>query len=118
MELVTKEHLNSKDIIGQNNYFLSDIPIWEEFALGLYTTGGIALNNPFRGFRAMFCHTEDKSLSKVICIVKPNPNEMREFHLFEKRFKIDEEKGRIKSLNITRFKRKNKDVFVIEYKDK
>ena len=43
---------------------------------------------------------------------------MREFHLFEKRFKIDEEKGRIKSLNITRFKRKNKDVFVIEYKDK
>ena len=43
---------------------------------------------------------------------------MRTFHLLEKRFKVDEEKGRIKSLNITRYKREKKDVFVIEYKDK
>lgn len=118
MEVVTKEHLNAKDPFGMGIYLKCDIPIWEEFALGLYTTGGIAINNPFRGMRAMFCHTKDKSLSKVICIVKPNPNEMRAFHLLEKRFKIDEEKGRIKSLNITRYKKEKKDVFVIEYKDK
>ena len=118
MEIVTKEHLNAKDPFGMGIYLKCDIPIWEEFALGLVTSGGIAINNKFRGMRAMFCHKQDNSLSKVICIVTQNPNELEIYHIFESGFKLDEEHGRIENLNITHYNRKNKNVFVIEYKDK
>lgn len=118
MEIVTKEHLNAKDPCGIGIYLKCDIPIWEEFTLGLVTTGGIAINNNFRGMRAMFCHKEDRSLSRVVCIVTQNPNELKVYRTFEIGFYLDEEKGRIENLNITHYDRKNKNVFVIEYKNK
>ena len=118
MEIVTKEHLNAKDPCGIGIYLKCDIPIWEEFALGLVTTGGIALNNNFRGVRIMFCHKEDRSLSRVICIVTQNLDELKFYHLFERGFYFDVEKGRIGNLNITHYERKDKNVFVIEYNNK
>lgn len=118
MEIVTKEHLNAKDPCGIGIYLKCDIPIWEEFALGLVTTGGIALNNNFRGMRAMFCHKEDRSLSRVICIVTQNPKEQKIYHLFERGFKLDEEKGHIENLKITHYDRIDKNVYIIEYKNK
>jgi len=118
MEVITKEHLNAKDPCGMGIYLECDIPIWEEFALGLVTSGGIAINNNFRGMRAMFCHTEDNSLQKVICIVTQNPKELEVYRSFEDGFRLDEEKGRIENLNITRFDRRDKNVFIIEFKYK
>jgi hypothetical protein len=116
MEIVTKEHLNRKGPGNIGRYLKCDIPIWEEFALGLVTTGGIALNNNFRGMRAMFCHAEDRSLSKVICIVTQNPKEQKIYNLFESGFHSDESRGDIKDLKIEKFDRFDKNVYVIEYK--
>jgi hypothetical protein len=118
MEVVTKEHLNAKDPFGMGIYLKCDIPIWEEFALGLTTGGGIALNNNFRGMRAMFCRNEANSSRRVICIVTQNPKELKIYRSFEDGFRLDEEKGRIENLNITRFDRRDKNVFIIEFKYK
>jgi len=111
MELVTKEHLNKKGW-----YLKCDIPIWEEFALGLITTGGIALNVNFMGVRVMFCHREDMSLCKTICIVTKNPKQQKIYNMFEYGFKLDESRGSIKDLKIEKFYRCNKNIYIIEYK--
>ena len=48
-EAITKEYLNDKDVFGQNLFLKVDIPIWEEFTIGLIEQGGWATNNKFRG---------------------------------------------------------------------
>jgi hypothetical protein len=78
-ETITKEHLNDKDPFGTSLYLKVDIPIWEEFTVGLIEQGGWATNNNFRGVRTMTCRIPNTEKYREICIVTKNPKSQKFF---------------------------------------
>ena len=114
MEIITKEFLNAKDIAGFSRYLKCDIPIWEEFAIGLEYHGGWTINNNFRGVRGMHCKVPNTSTYKDMYIVTHNPREQKFFEFIKEGF-LDRNKERYKNVNITKYERQDKFVYVIEF---
>ena len=113
-ETITKEHLNGKDPFGYNLYLKVDIPIWEEFTVGLIERGGWATNNNFRGVRTMTCRIPNTEKYKEICIVTKNPKSQKFFEFIRNGY-TGRNKELYKNVNISEYDRLNKKVYVIEY---
>lgn len=113
-EPITKEHLNDTDVFGGSLYLKVDIPIWEEFTIGLIHCGGWATNNNFRGVRTMVCKVPNTEKYKEVCIVTNNPKSQK-FFKFIKEGYTDRHKEMYKYANISEYDRIDKKVYVIEY---
>lgn len=116
-EAITKEYLNDKDVSGQNLFLKVDIPIWEEFTIGLIEQGGWATNNKFRGVRGMICRVPETNIFKDIYIVTDNEKEKKFFEFIRSGF-TERNKERYNDVKIEQYRRGNKNVYVIEYKYK
>ena len=113
-ETITKEHLNGKDALGYNYFLKCDIPIWEEFTLGLIEQGGLATNNNFRGVRTMRCKVPNTEKYREICIVTKNPKSQKFFESMRSGY-TNLRKDMYKNVNISEYDRLDKKVYVIEY---
>lgn len=114
MEIITKESLNEKDAAGYSAYLKCDIPIWEEFTIGLELRGHWATNNNFRGVRGINCKVPNSNTYKDVYIVTHNPREQKFFEFIKEGF-LDRNKERYKNVNITKYERQDKFVYVIEF---
>ena len=112
MDIITKELINSP--YPFNFSLKCDIPIWEEFAIGLEDYGGLARNNKFRGVRGLTCKKPQTDIFVGIYIVTHTPSEQDFFnncvlsHL--------KESSCINVLSEKKYDRLDKEVYVIEYK--
>jgi hypothetical protein len=113
-EPITKEYLNSKDPLGYGFFLKCDIPIWEEFTVGLIHQGGWATDNIFSGVRTMTCRVSNTKKYKEICIVTKNPKSQKLFEFMRDGY-TDRNKELYKNVNISEYDRLDKKVYVIEY---
>ena len=107
-EPITKEHLN------EGFYLKVDIPIWEEFTIGLIEQGGWATNDNFSGVRSIQCKVPNSSALKDVFIVSDNEKSKKFFEFIKEGF-IDRNKEMYDRVDITQCRRGNKNVYVIEY---
>lgn len=111
MEIITKELINSP--YPFNFSLKCDIPIWEEFAIGLENHGGLATNNKFRGVRGLSCKKVDCNVWVDIYIVTHTPSEQDFFH--NEVFRHFKESKKINLLSSKKYDRLDKEVYVIEF---
>jgi len=114
MDIITKESLNAKDPFGFGYYLKCDIPIWEEFTVGLEEHGHCATNNNFRGVRGILCKIPNSNVYKDIYIVTHNPKEQKFFEYIKDGY-LKRMRKNYKKVNITKYERLDKFVYVIEF---
>jgi hypothetical protein len=114
MELITKEYLNGKDPFGYNLFLKVDIPIWEEFTIGLVRRAGWATNNNFSGVRSIMCKYPNSEKYREVFVVTNNEKSKRFFKFVKDGFTI-RDKEMYKNLDIKEYRRENKNVYVIEF---
>lgn len=114
MAIITKESLNAKDPFGHGVYLKCDIPIWEEFAIGLDEDGGWATNNNFKGVRSIFGQVPNTRTYKDIIIATHNPKS-RKFLEFMKDGYTKRRANSYVNLKVTEYERLDKTVCVIEF---
>lgn len=109
MEVLTKQDLIDK--LTYRGLLKCDMPIWEEFSLGLEYHGGTAINTKFRGVRCMDCKDPQSGLMKKICIVSKNPKSKRFFDTLMEIWSTH-----CDVTNISTHERCGKTVYVVECK--
>ena len=114
MAIITKEYLNDKDPAGYNLFLKVDIPIWEEFTIGLKECGHWAVNNKFRGVRGFNCKYLDTEKYRDVYIVTDNDKEKKFFEFIRSGY-TDRHKEMYKNVDIKKYRRGNKNVYVIEF---
>ena len=114
MAIITKESLNERDAAGYSAYLKCDIPIWEEFIVGLIEHGHWATNNNFRGVRGVLCSVPNTEKYKDVYIVTHNPKSKKFFEFIKNGF-LERSKERYKNVKITEHERLDKLVYVIEF---
>ena len=119
MDFITKEYLHGTDAAGYSMFLKCDIPIWEEFALGLIDSGSYASNNRFKGVRGLRCQVPDKTMTyKDIYVVTQNPKSQRAIEYIKRTFTCDTASRYYGNVNIQHHKRQDKDVYIIEFQYK
>lgn len=114
MAIITKESLNERDAAGYSAYLKCDIPIWEEFAIGLEEEGGWATNNRFKGVRSICGSVPNTRTYKDIYIVTHNPKS-KDFIKFIKDGYTRRRAKTYVNLKVTEYERLDKTVCIIEY---
>ena len=114
MAIITKESLNERDAAEYSAYLKCDIPIWEEFIVGLIERGHWATNNNFRGVRGVLCSVPNTEKYKDVYIVTHNPKSQKFFEFIKNGF-LERSKERYKNVKITEHERLDKLVYVIEF---
>jgi len=109
-DIITKERINMPKPF---NFALKvDIPIWEEFAIGLEYFSSWARNNKFRGVRVIDGRIPNSDVYVAVCIVTHTPSEQKFFHnVVYRSYKKDRQ-----IIKEEKFDRLNKEVYIIKYK--
>lgn len=114
MRIITKESLNERGTARDSIYLKCDIPIWEEFTVGLEECGHLSVNNNFRGVRGIKCKVPNSNIHKDVYIVTHNPKAQKLFGFIKDWF-LNINKESYKNVNIMEYERRDKFVYVIEF---
>jgi hypothetical protein len=109
MEIITKDYLRRKDPFGDGIFCDCDIPIYEEFVLGLEYISDYAGNNPKMGVRGITCKVSENTYRDVYIV----EDEIKWHKLFEGIREQYGNKKRYKAVNIAEFSKSGRFVYVI-----